>query len=62
MTAKLIIRSHGWKDTKTIARVSNPDYIDVPVTSRAQVGVDIMICLSSLSPRKLPRYFQTPLQ
>jgi trk system potassium uptake protein TrkA len=44
MTAKLIIRSHGWKDTKTIARVSNPDYIDVPVTSRAQVGVDIMIC------------------
>lgn len=45
MTAKLIIKSHaGWKDTKTIARVSNPDYIDVPVTSRAQVGVDIMIC------------------
>ncbi len=44
MTAKLIIRSHGWKDTKTIARVSNPDYIDVPVTSRSQVGVDIMIC------------------
>ena len=45
MTAKLIIRSHpGWKETKTIARVSNPDYIDVPVTSRAQVGVDIMIC------------------
>ena len=45
MTAKLILRSHpGWKETKTIARVSNPDYIDVPVTSRAQVGVDIMIC------------------
>ncbi len=45
MTAKLIIRSHaGWGETKTIARVSNPDYIDVPVTSRAQVGVDIMIC------------------
>jgi trk system potassium uptake protein TrkA len=45
MTAKLIIRSHpGWKETKTIARVSNPDYIDVPVTSRAQVGVDVMIC------------------
>jgi trk system potassium uptake protein len=45
MTAKLIIRSHpGWRETKTIARVSNPDYIDVPVTSRAQVGVDIMIC------------------
>jgi trk system potassium uptake protein TrkA len=45
MTAKLIIRSHpGWKETKTIARVSNPDYIDVPVTSRSQVGVDTMIC------------------
>ena len=45
MTAKLIIRSHpSWKETKTIARVSNPDYIDVPVTSRAQVGVDVMIC------------------
>ena len=39
MTAKLILRAHpGWKETKTIARVSNPDYIDVPVTSRAQVG------------------------
>ncbi|AKB74698.1 Trk system potassium uptake protein TrkA [Methanosarcina lacustris Z-7289] len=45
MTAKLIIKSHaGWVETKTIARVSNPDYIDVPVTSRAQVGVDVMIC------------------
>jgi trk system potassium uptake protein TrkA len=45
MTAKLIIRSHpGWRETRTIARVSNPDYIDVPVTSRSQVGVDIMIC------------------
>jgi len=45
MTAKLIIKSHmGWGETKTIARVSNPDYIDVPVTSRAQVGVDVMIC------------------
>jgi trk system potassium uptake protein TrkA len=45
MTAKLIIRSHpGWKDTKTIARVSNPDYIDAPVASRSQVGVDLMIC------------------
>lgn len=45
MTAKLIIKSMpGEKETKTIARVSNPDYIDVPVTSRAQVGVDLMIC------------------
>ncbi len=45
MTAKLITRSKpGWKEIKTIARVSNPDYIDSPVTSRAQVGVDLMIC------------------
>ena len=45
MTAKLITKNkNGWKDTKTIARVSNPDYIDSPVTSRAQVGVDLMIC------------------
>ncbi len=45
MTAKLIARNKpGWKEIKTIARVSNPDYIDSPVTSRAQVGVDLMIC------------------
>ncbi|MDQ1274731.1 MAG: trk/ktr system potassium uptake protein [Euryarchaeota archaeon] len=45
MTAKLITKNkNGWKDTKTIARVSNPDYIDSPVTSRSQVGVDLMIC------------------
>ncbi|KKG08523.1 MULTISPECIES: Trk system potassium transporter TrkA [unclassified Methanosarcina] len=45
MTAKLITKSKpGWKYTKTIARVSNPDYIDSPVTSRSQVGVDLMIC------------------
>ncbi|RXA19516.1 Trk system potassium transporter TrkA [Methanosarcina sp. MSH10X1] len=45
MTAKLITRGKPeWKETKTIARVSNPDYIDSPVTSRAQVGVDLMIC------------------
>ncbi len=45
MTAKLITRSRsGLKEIKTIARVSNPDYINSPVTSRAQVGVDLMIC------------------
>jgi trk system potassium uptake protein TrkA len=45
MTAKLIVKSKvDWKEVKTIARVSNPDYIDVPVTARSQVGVDIMIC------------------
>ena len=32
------------KNTKTIARVSNPDYIDKPVTIREQVGMNIMIC------------------
>lgn len=45
MTSKLITKNRpGWKEIKTIARVSNPDYIDSPVTSRAQVGVDLMIC------------------
>ena len=29
---------------KTIARVSNPDYIDRPVTVREKVGMDAMIC------------------
>jgi trk system potassium uptake protein TrkA len=32
------------KNIKTIARVSNPDYIDKPVTIREQVGMNIMIC------------------
>ena len=45
MTTKLITKSKtSWKETKTIARVSNPDYIDSPVTSRSQVGIDLMIC------------------
>lgn len=45
MTAKLILKSHpDWKETKTIARVSNPEYINVSVSSRTQAGVDIMIC------------------
>ncbi|MDI9393922.1 MAG: Trk system potassium transporter TrkA [Euryarchaeota archaeon] len=45
MTAKLIAKNkNGWKDIKTIARVSNPDYIDSPFASRAQAGVDLMIC------------------
>ena len=30
--------------TKTIAMVSNPDYINEPVTMREQVGMNIMIC------------------
>jgi len=60
MTAKLIIRSHGWKETKTIARVSNPDYIDVPVTSRAQVGVDIMICPELALASEVAEVLSTP--
>jgi trk system potassium uptake protein TrkA len=43
-----IVASIGAKllnnNIKTIARVSNPDYIDKPVTIREQVGMNIMIC------------------
>lgn len=61
MTAKLIIRSHpGWKETNTVARVSNPDYIDVPVTSRAQVGVDIMICPELALASEVARVLSSP--
>ena len=42
MAAKLIVE--GEKPIKTIARVSNPDYIDKPVAKRTQIGIDIMIC------------------
>lgn len=31
-------------DIRTIARVSNPDYIDKPVDRRDKIGVDAMIC------------------
>lgn len=42
MGSKLIARD---KDKlKTVARVSNPDYIDQPVTKRPQIGIDIMVC------------------
>jgi trk system potassium uptake protein TrkA len=30
--------------TQTIARVSNPDYIDKPVQHRKEIGIDYMIC------------------
>ncbi|MBW6517386.1 MAG: Trk system potassium transporter TrkA [ANME-2 cluster archaeon] len=40
MAAKLLTRN----GTKTIAMVSNPDYIDEPVTMRENVGMNIMIC------------------
>jgi trk system potassium uptake protein TrkA len=61
MTAKLITRGKPeWKETKTIARVSNPDYIDVPVTSRAQVGVDIMICPELALASEVAEVLSTP--
>jgi trk system potassium uptake protein TrkA len=40
MAAKLLTGN----GTKTIAMVSNPDYINEPVTMREQVGMNIMIC------------------
>jgi trk system potassium uptake protein TrkA len=40
MGAKLLTKN----GTKTIAMVSNPDYINEPVTMREQVGMNIMIC------------------
>jgi trk system potassium uptake protein TrkA len=42
MASKLIVKD---KDKlKTVARVSNPDYIDKPVAKRPQIGIDIMVC------------------
>ena len=40
MAAKLLTGN----GTKTIAMVSNPDYINEPVTMREQMGMNIMIC------------------
>ncbi len=42
MASKLIVEDN--KPIKTIARVTNPDYIDKPVAKRMQIGIDIMIC------------------
>jgi trk system potassium uptake protein TrkA len=42
MAAKLV--SKNKKPLKTMARVSNPDYIDKPVARRTQIGIDTMIC------------------
>ncbi|MBW6470655.1 MAG: Trk system potassium transporter TrkA [Methanosarcinaceae archaeon] len=42
MASKLIVE--GKKPIKTIARVTNPDYIDKPVAKRTQIGIDTMIC------------------
>ncbi|MBP2030962.1 trk system potassium uptake protein TrkA [Methanohalophilus levihalophilus] len=42
MASKLIMQSAS--NFKTMARVSNPDYIDSPVAKRTQLGIDVMVC------------------
>ncbi|WP_340818933.1 Trk system potassium transporter TrkA [Methanolobus sp. WCC4] len=42
MASKLIVKDK--EKLKTVARVSNPDYIDRPVAKRTQIGIDTMIC------------------
>lgn len=43
IAAKLLTKNAKTSMT-TIARVSNPDYIDEPITHRLQIGMDFMIC------------------
>lgn len=40
----LAAKSISQGKAKTIARVSNPDYIQKPVSQRPEVGVDVMVC------------------
>ena len=42
IAAKLL--SKGARECMTIARVSNPDYINKPIANRKQIGIDYMIC------------------
>ncbi|MCC7576425.1 MAG: Trk system potassium transporter TrkA [Methanomethylovorans sp.] len=42
MASKLIAGDKS--KLKTMARVSNPDYIDKPIAKRASIGIDVMIC------------------
>ncbi|WMW24450.1 Trk system potassium transporter TrkA [Methanolobus sediminis] len=42
MASKLTV--HDATKLKTVARVSNPDYIDKPVAKRPKIGIDIMVC------------------
>ncbi|WP_406659729.1 Trk system potassium transporter TrkA [Methanolobus sp. ZRKC3] len=42
MASKLVAKNKD--EFKTVARVSNPDYVDKPVTKRTKIGIDIMIC------------------
>ncbi len=43
IAAKLLSKKNA-RECMTIARVSNPDYIDKPITNRKQIGIDYMIC------------------
>lgn len=42
MASKLIVEDKT--KLKTMARVSNPDYIDKPIAKRTSIGIDVMIC------------------
>ncbi|MCL2862674.1 MAG: Trk system potassium transporter TrkA [Methanimicrococcus sp.] len=42
--ACLAAKSVSGGKAKTIARVSNPDYIKKPVSNKSEVGVDVMVC------------------
>lgn len=42
MASKLIVDDKN--KLKTMARVSNPDYIDKPIAKRTSIGIDVMIC------------------
>lgn len=42
LASKLIVGDNS--KLKTLARVSNPDYIDKPIEKRPSIGIDVMIC------------------
>ncbi|WNY24753.1 Trk system potassium transporter TrkA [Methanolapillus millepedarum] len=42
--ACLAAKAVSKEKAKTIARVSNPDYIKKPVSKRTEVGIDVMVC------------------
>ncbi|KXS44779.1 MAG: potassium transporter peripheral membrane component [Methanolobus sp. T82-4] len=42
MASKLLVKDS--RHVNTVARVSNPDYIDKPIAERPQIGIDTMIC------------------
>ncbi|RZN14625.1 MAG: Trk system potassium transporter TrkA [Methanosarcinales archaeon] len=55
MAAKLLS-----KNIKTIARVSSPDYINKPVDSREELGVDAMICPELSLAREIVKVISVP--